>query len=216
MGFKIDLHTHSTLSYDGGISTSEYSRIFNSERLDYVAITDHHTAERALELHQKYGERIIVGEEMRSMSGDIIGLFMKETIPSGLSLKETVEKIKEQNALVYIPHPFDPIRYGISKRELEAIIGYVDIIEVFNARYVAPRGNASVVEFCRSNPQLHTAVGSDAHSFGEIGRTYTEVSQPPNRSNLLELLSASHYVKRYIYPWQFLNPKLNMLRKSLS
>ncbi|MDA1317355.1 MAG: hypothetical protein O3B87_05045, partial [bacterium] len=104
MKYKIDLHTHSVLSHDGGISELEYKSVLDAHILDFVAITDHNQIEFALQMHEQFPEKIIVGEEIKTNEGDIIGLFLTKLISPGLSSKKTVELIKDQDGLVYIPH----------------------------------------------------------------------------------------------------------------
>lgn len=105
--YKIDLHTHSIISHDGGLTAQQYTKLIESKMLDYIAITDHNETQFARIMQQKLGSKIIIGEEIATTEGEIIGLHLKQTIPKGMTPEETVRAIKQQNGLVYIPHPFE-------------------------------------------------------------------------------------------------------------
>lgn len=103
--------------------------------LDCIAVTDHNTIRGALLARELADFKVIVGEEVKSSQGDIIGLFLSEEVPKGLSPLETVRRIKGQGGLVLVPHPFDAVRRGpLSPAALREILPYVDLIEVLNAR----------------------------------------------------------------------------------
>jgi predicted metal-dependent phosphoesterase TrpH len=114
---KVDLHTHSVASPDGGISESQYQQVLNKGTLNCIAITDHNEVDFAIAMNKKFGDKIIVGEEIMTTQGEIIGLFLTEKVPAGLSPEETVKQIRKQGALVYIPHPFETFRHGLSAED---------------------------------------------------------------------------------------------------
>ena len=116
MSYKIDLHTHSIISYDGGITEKQYRKILEMGILDYVAITDHNETRFAGIMQKKFGDKIIIGEEIKTKEGEIIGLFLKKTIASGQSTEETAAAIHLQGGLVYIPHPFETRRKDCKNR----------------------------------------------------------------------------------------------------
>jgi predicted metal-dependent phosphoesterase TrpH len=215
MKYKIDLHTHSILSYDGMMTLEHYKDALDAGKLDYIAITDHNEIDMAKELQQQLGDRIIVGEEIKTEAGDLIGLFIDKKIPKGVSLFEAVYQIKEQGGLVYVPHPFDKMRSGIKAKELKKIVKDVDIIEEFNARYIYPGGNRRAYKFAQDYMKS-TSAGSDSHHFKELGKTYTEIENVPDKYNLKELLSESSKSKTYVTPMNYLNPKRNKFRKMIS
>src|SRR5882757_1674551 len=127
--YKIDLHTHSTASQDGSLRLDDYHKILKQGGLNYIAVTDHNTIEQALELQRTLAEHIIVGEEITTLEGEVIGLYLSKLVPAGLSAKQTVQAIHEQGGLVYIPHPFETVRKGLSLEALDAIAQQVDIVE---------------------------------------------------------------------------------------
>ena len=133
--FKVDLHTHSVASKDGGITPEQYADLLKSETVDIIAITDHDRIDFALGMRDALGKnRIIVGEEISTTDGEIIGLYLEKNIEPGLSAKETIKQIKKQGGLVYIPHPFEKVRHGLELETLEEIKNDIDIIESFNGR----------------------------------------------------------------------------------
>lgn len=208
---KIDLHTHSTMSPDGALKESDYRKMLESGRLDYIAVTDHNTAEFALKLKQDLGgdsglgARIIVGEEVRTTVGEIIGLYLKHSVPKLLSPAETVAAIREQGGLVCIPHPFENVRRGMSAADLEPIAQEVDIMEVHNGRAVFQNKSKqayawAVMHGCRG------VASSDSHAMVGWGRTYTTIAAAPSRETLVGLLAEATYdigfpgVKAVLYP----------------
>lgn len=215
--YKIDLHTHSRLSKDGGISDEEYLQLLDDGVLDVVAVTDHNQVAMALELYKERPEKIIVGEEIMTREGEIIGLYLQELVPAGLGLAETIGLIHAQGGLVYIPHPFDPLRHGISEQQAMALLKHVDIWERFNARYITVgkrKGNEYAREFGIGH-KLPLAASSDSHSRSAIGKTYAIVEELPTRETLTELLRSAEYVEVYANLYDRLVPGWNWMRKLL-
>src|ERR1039457_5438980 len=103
--FKVDLHTHSPASPDGGISADQYIEAISTGVLDCVAITDHNRINFAKKLNHSVGDKIIIGEEIMTSGGEIIGLYRNEQVPANLTPIDTIRIIKDQGGLVYIPHP---------------------------------------------------------------------------------------------------------------
>ena len=213
MKFKTDFHTHSTLSHDGGISDVQYEHILENNILDCIAITDHDEIDFAFAMQDKWGEKIIVGEEVSTTDGHLIGLFLKKKIKPKLSAKQTIDEIKSQGGIVYIPHPFDRRRKGITKEELDEIIHDVDIIERFNARYFTPGGNEKANAYATEH-QKPTATGTDSHALNEIGRTYTLIDRFPTKETLVQLLGTAQYKTMLMKPWHLFNPKMNKIKKN--
>jgi predicted metal-dependent phosphoesterase TrpH len=214
---KVDLHTHSIGSPDGGLGLNDYRQALISGQLDYVAITDHETVETAQEFCRQLGElagRVIIGEEIKTTDGEIIGLYLHQTIPGGLTPQQTVDAIKAQNGLVYIPHPFETVRSGISELALGKIIDEVDIIETHNGRAVF--GNrGELAKKWAENHQKSPASSSDAHGRHGWLRTYSEVAETPRRDTLVPLLQAGRRVTGLV-GMGVLYPKLNRLKRKLA
>lgn len=212
--FKIDLHTHSSSSPDGGISKEEYLKMLDSNKLDYIAITDHGTIDMALNLNKKYGNRIIVGQEIRTKEGEIIGLYIRSKIKDWLSLEETINLIKEQNGIVYVPHPYEKVRSGINESSLIKSAGQIDAIEAINGRAITKKYMRKTISFANKH-KIPMCASSDAHGFSGWGQCYTIVKEAPNKHNLIELLRDSKLVSRRPTIRAILYPKYNKLRKAL-
>jgi predicted metal-dependent phosphoesterase TrpH len=211
---KIDLHTHSNSSPDGGITPEEYAEALEKGHLDYIAVTDHNTIEMASHLHGVHGSAIIIGEEISCQEGELIGLFLKQAIKPGHSALTAAEEIARQGGLVYVPHPLETVRQGLPMETLETIAKLVDIVEVHNGRAV----------FQNRGPQAHTwarlhnkpvAASSDAHGYKGLGTTYSVISGPPNGQNLPDLLLKAHYIVKRPPLRSLFYPKYHRARKKL-
>lgn len=212
--YKIDLHTHSLFSKDGALTAENYRRALVEKRLDFIAITDHNTTDFARQLHEEFGEHIIVGEEITTTEGEIIGLFMTETVPPNLSAREAVRRLKAQGALVYVPHPFETVRSGISEATLQKIIADVDIIEVHNGRAVFQNRSELAKEWS-IRAQKPGAASSDAHGVSGWARTYSLIQAMPTKANLVKQLHAAEYEVHSPGMKGLLYPKINRLKKKL-
>jgi len=162
--------------------------------INCIAIADHGTAEGALKMQNLAPFKVIVAEEILTPYGEIMGMFLKETIPSGLSVEQTISQIRAQDGLVSIPHPFDMLRgFGTGSRELKALVGKFDAIEVFNAREPFRKPSKKAQAFAQKYDIPGTA-GSDAHTIGEIGNAYIEMPEFNGRDDFLQALRAGRVV----------------------
>lgn len=184
---RIDLHTHSTDSPDGGITRLQYQKALHSGMLDVVAVTDHNSIYFARLLQQEFGNRIIVGEEIMTSDGEVIGLYLEEAVPKGLSPIDTVKRIKQQEGIVYIPHPFETVRSGLSVGALEEIVDYIDIVEIYNGRAFFQNKSKQSLVWARMHGKTGAA-SSDAHGFRGLGKTYSVIAKHPTRDTLPSLL----------------------------
>src|SRR5581483_8822037 len=147
--------------------------------------------------------------------GEIIGLFLHEWIPPKLSPQETLERIREQGAISYIPHPFDRARGSRMDEEvLDEIVDQVDILEVFNARNAMPRFNRLALEYARAKGKLMGA-GSDAHSVREYGAAYVEVPRFEDAPSFLDALSQGTWRGRLSSPLVHFRTRTDVIRKRL-
>lgn len=213
--FKIDLHTHSEASPDGGITRAQYKKIIQSGTLDFIAITDHNTTALAQELHKELGKKIIVGEEIMTTLGEIVGLFLKETIPAGLTPQETVTRIKSQGGIVYIPHPLETVRKGLSESVLDEIAPNVDIVEVHNGRAFFQNKDKEATAWATQH-NIPGAASSDAHGISGIGRTCTVIKSIPTPENLIQLVSSGTLRNAPPTFRAIFYPKYHRLRKKLA
>jgi predicted metal-dependent phosphoesterase TrpH len=210
--FKVDFHTHSSASPDGSLTGDQYRQMLKSKRLDCIAVTDHNSITLAQELHNELGPKIIIGEEITTKVGEVIGLFLTKEVPADLALAETVRLIQEQGGLVYVPHPFETVRKGISEEALEPVAAEVDIMEVYNGRAIFQNRSDDAQTWA----DLHLVPGaasSDSHGVAGWGRTYTSLSEIPTRENLLNLLKNAEYTHASPGIRGILYPKFNRLRK---
>lgn len=212
--YKVDLHTHSVASPDGGITADQYQRAISTKLLDVIAVTDHNRIDFAQELQKTIGDTIIVGEEIMTTAGEIVGLFLREVVEPGLSPQETIRAIKSQGGIVYIPHPFETIRKGIHPAILDELVNHVDIIEVCNGRAFFQNKSEQVVVWTRVNNKIGAA-SSDAHGFRGLGSTYMSISKLPTHETLLELLGNGTVMTDRPSVRALLYPKLNRLRKKI-
>lgn len=211
---RIDLHTHSIISHDGGISADEYEMVINSGILDCLAITDHNETRFARIMQKKLGDRIIVGEEISTIEGEIIGLYLKETIPGESSVEEAIANIKRQGGLVYLPHPFETFRKGIQQDSLHLIQKDIDIVEIWNGRGRF-RGKPKQAEQLALDNALPQAASSDAHGRRGLGHTYSLISEIPSRKTLPQLLRDGTLERQYAPIYTFLYPFINRIKNKI-
>ena len=174
---KVDLHLHTHFSHDSGAPSKSIVDRCIKTGLNCIAVTDHNNINGALEARELAPFSVIVGEEIKSSAGDIIGLFLEEEIPKDLSPMDTVKAIKDQGGLVMAPHPFDHLRPSAIKKEaLEEVLPYVDLFEAYNSHNLLRWDNKKAYQFCRKHDLVAVAV-SDSHTPLELGRTYMEVPE---------------------------------------
>lgn len=212
--FRVDLHTHSEASPDGGISAEQYAHALSTGLLDVIAVTDHNQIDFALRLQGELGDRIIIGEEIMSNNGEIIGLYLTERIKPGLSPLETVKQIKDQGGIVYIPHPFETVRKGISLDTLEELLDYIDILEVCNGRAFLQNRRTKSAIFAKLH-RIRAAASSDAHGIHGLGKTYTATKEIPNHDTLLTLIASGTPFTSRPGARALLYPKYHRLRKKM-
>ena len=189
---KVDLHVHTLYSADS-LALLHHVEVYAKRRgLSAIAITDHNTIQGALRLRREADLTIIVGEEIRTARGEIIGLFLEERIPSGLPPRETVRLIQEQNGVVCVPHPVDRFRgSALEPAALQEIHGDVHAIEVLNARNTFGADNR-LAQRLAERYDLLASGGSDAHHPSEIGRAYVEMPAFHDRDSFLTSLAQGH------------------------
>lgn len=182
---KIDLHCHSEASWDCLTPSKDIPAQCLEEGIHVQAITDHNEIWGAKALKAMVDNdpdcdlTIIVGEEILTSEGEIIGLFLKEHIEPKLTPEETVRQIRAQNGLVLLPHGFDPLkRFRLQPEARAQIADELDIIETFNARVSRPRWNQTAVTWAEEHGLLMSA-GSDAHRLVDIGTAWVEVPKQP-------------------------------------
>jgi predicted metal-dependent phosphoesterase TrpH len=168
----VDLHMHTTWSHDCSIDVDELIDHAEEEGLGAIAVTDHNVIGGALEaVERARGRKLIVipGEEVKTDGqGEVIGLFLKEEVPRGMSFAETVDAIRTQGGLVYVPHPFDRLHAIPDAATLHRHLAEVDVFEVYNARLLFEGYNDEALRFARKY-NLTAGAGSDAHVLQGVG-----------------------------------------------
>lgn len=169
---RLDLHVHSSASFDCSVEPERVAVKCRQLGLSPVVLTDHNTISGALHLRDA-GVEVVVGEEVMTQDGELIGLFLREAIPAGLPAKEAVARIKAQGGLVYLEHPYDPYRRHLSEEAIEAVAESIDIVEVWNGR--SDTGiNLRAAQLCEVLGAAAGA-GSDAHQLSQIGAVCVEM-----------------------------------------
>lgn len=165
---KYDLHIHSKYSSDGVLEPQKIVKIAMKRGLNGIAITDHNTIKGGLEAKKYESEEftVIVGSEIATEKGEIIGLFLSEEVKSR-DVQDAISEIKEQGGFVVLPHPFDELRHSAFHPTGEDV-KFIDGVEGFNSRCVFQNYNKRAVEFAIKH-NLTITSGSDAHFMNEIG-----------------------------------------------
>jgi hypothetical protein len=216
---RADLHNHSYYSPDSVASPEDLLRRAKARRINVLAVTDHDTTRGgrvAQELAAKrFPEvRVIVGEEVRTRDGEILGLFLTEEVPPGLSAEETLARIKAQDGVAGAPHPYDTFRSGLQPDVLERIAPDLDFIEGLNARMMFSSANDRAVEFAKAHG-IPTSAASDAHSPREVGRAYARISDFATPAEFVESLRQGRLAGRLSSPLIHLMSRYAKMRRLL-
>jgi len=191
---RVELHLHTSASKDSLVQPDKLLEHCQQVGIDRVAITDHNEIKGALAAKAEAPERVIVGEEIHTTQGELLGYFMTEFIPGGLEPIETIQRLRAQGAVISVPHPFDQSRGPQwTYDQLMAILPLVDAIETFNARCLTNQPNEMAAAFARDHGLLET-VGSDAHTLKEVGRA--SLNMPPF-TDAASFLDALRFAQRH-------------------
>jgi predicted metal-dependent phosphoesterase TrpH len=195
---RVDCHLHTALSGDAVTTIDQLAERVEAERLDVICITDHNVTAAAVTAAERgIGARVIIGEEIRTREGDLIGLFLTERVPYVLPLGEAVGLIRAQGGLVYLPHPFDPGRSSLgAAAEQLCAGGLADVVEVFNAKVEDQRWNDQAAALAASFGLPGTA-GSDAHDPEGIGAAYVELPDFDGPTEFLAALQLAEITGEY-------------------
>ncbi|MCX6047014.1 MAG: PHP domain-containing protein [Chloroflexi bacterium] len=191
--WKVDLHSHTIYSKDCLTRAAALIARARAVGLDKIAVTEHNRLDGALAAKKLAPDLIIVGEEIMTTHGEIIAYFVKQEVPRGLSPQETIARLRDQGAVISIPHPLDSVRRSAMRLEnVLTVIDAVDALEVLNARCVRNVDNLAALQLAQKHHKLNTA-GSDAHTLAEVGRCYLEM--PPFEDNPASFLAALAHAK---------------------
>lgn len=213
---RVDFHCHTIYSKDSLTRPEILLKTCRHKRIDRLVITDHNTIEGALAAQRLDPELVIIGEEIMTTSGEILGIFVTEVIPPGLSPQETIHRLHDQGAFISVSHPFDIVRKGSwSLNDLAEILPLVDAIETFNARCYSPVFNRQAQEFAREH-HLPGTVGSDAHVAFELGQATLFLPPFVDAVGLRAVLPDASSQLHWSPPWVHLISRYAVIRKKLS
>jgi predicted metal-dependent phosphoesterase TrpH len=213
---RVELHCHTCASKDSLVKPERLLQLCEKKGIQRIAITDHNAIKTALEMKNLAPERVIVGEEIETSQGELIGYFMSAWVPPGLSPLETIQRLRDQGAVISVPHPFDKARGPQwTEEQLEMIAPYVDAIETFNARCLNNQPNIKAKAYAKAHRLLET-VGSDAHSLWEVGRASLKLPDFNNPEEFKAALMGSEPLTRLSPAFVHLFSRYAVLRKRLT
>jgi glycosyltransferase involved in cell wall biosynthesis len=209
----VDLHMHTDHSGDCATPVEALLAVAKAKGLGAIAITDHNEISGALEAREKAdGIKVIVSEEVKTADqGEVIGLFIEEKIPRGMTLQETIAEIKRQGGLVYVPHPFDRLHAVPDYPHLLDVLEDVDAIEVFNPRVAISSFNEEAVRFAEKY-RVVCGAGSDAHVTAGLGSVRIRMRDFDGPEEFLESLRDADIIRNpaslvYVQALKFLQTK---------
>ena len=209
---KADLHSHTKFSYDSATTVSQVIQRCQKVGITCLAVTDHHSIEGALRVQEKAPFKVIIGEEIFSQGGEVIGLFLKEKILPGLPFDETLHHIKDQGGLTYLPHPVSGIRHSqLSIETVTKHAGLIDIVERYNARTLFQNeSDFDWVTELTNRQHWVVAAASDAHSVWEFGNVLVTMKDFETPGQFLTSLSEATiaFKKSPLWIRVFLNHKV--------
>ena len=189
---KVDLHLHSNFSHDGRSSLEDLVARSKECGLERIALTDHNTVEGAIALARLAPELAIVGEEVKTLEGEVIGLFITSRLAPYLPAEEVMDLIHGMGGLTYIPHPLDRRRANFSVERMAELADRIDIIETYNP-WCEPAANQAASRLAEELGKV-TATGSDSHAAQELGRSWMEMDTFGDPQDFLEKLRYARHV----------------------
>jgi predicted metal-dependent phosphoesterase TrpH/glycosyltransferase involved in cell wall biosynthesis len=209
----VDLHMHTDHSHDCATPVEVLLATARERGLGAIAVTDHNEISGALDAAAKAdGVKVIVAEEVKTAhQGEVIGLFLQEKIPRGLSLEETIAEIKRQGGLVYVPHPFDRLHAVPDYEHLLPVLGDVDAIEVFNPRVAFKPFNEEAARFA-AKYRIVAGAGSDSHVAAGLGSVRIRMHDFDGPEEFLESLRDADIIRKptsllYVQALKFLETR---------
>jgi glycosyltransferase involved in cell wall biosynthesis len=209
----VDLHMHTDHSHDCVTPVEVLLATARARGLGAIAVTDHNEISGALEARAKaQGIQVIVGEEVKTADqGEVIGLFIEELVPRGLTLEQTIAEIRRQGGVVYVPHPFDRMHAVPDYEHLLAVLDDVDAIEVFNPRVAIQEFNEEAARFA-AKYRIPAGAGSDAHVAQGLGSVRIRMPEFDGPAEFLEALRVADIVRTpasllYVQALKFLQTK---------
>lgn len=219
---RLEIHCHTKYSQDSLLSLMFLYLKCRLCKIKYIAITDHNNIIGATKFKKYCEDRgnkifVIVGEEIMTQDGEIIGLFIENGIPNGLSCKDTIELIRKQNGIVYVPHPYDKKRAKtvLKEEKIKEYSNLIDCIECYNGRNISDFYEQKQNEIAEKY-NIVKIIGSDAHTFFEIGRNFVDVNISPNNAvNFKKAIVSAKFHKKKCLKFCHKITKISKLLKLL-
>ncbi len=216
---KTEFHVHTRFSHDSILTALFIGIMCKLRNIKCLVITDHNEVKGAQKFQKKfkkYGISIIVGEEIFTKEGEIIGLFLKNKIEPNLSAKETIKQIKKQGGLVYIPHPYEPYRYKTVLQEkcIKDNKEAIDLIEIHNGRNRDKEISKRQEEIAKKY-NLRGIIGGDSHTFFELGRNSIFLEDISKEKILKAIEQGKVISKKYAHPLAHFWTKIAKLLKMI-
>jgi predicted metal-dependent phosphoesterase TrpH len=189
---RVDLHLHSHYSHDGKSSLAELIARARDSGLDRIALTDHNTVEGALALVRVAPQLAIAGEEIKTLEGEVIGLFISRRVPPFLAPEEAMDLIHGMGGLTYVPHPLDRHRANFLPERVVNLVNRIDIIETYNP-WADASANRAAAQLAEDLGKV-AATGSDSHAADELGRSWMEMDEYSDVEDFLEKLRYARHV----------------------
>lgn len=198
---EVDLHMHTDHSGDCATPVGVLLQTARDRGLGAIAVTDHNEVSGALEAREiaagMDGLKVIVGEEVKTAEqGEVIGLFLEEKIPKGLTMAETITAIREQGGLVYVPHPFDRFHSVPDYEHLLDIVDDIDLLEVFNPRVMLTAFNEEAVRFA-GKYRIVPAAGSDSHVAQGLGSVRQRIHDFEGPAEFLQAMRDADITRKH-------------------
>ncbi len=193
---RVESHCHSNYSPDSFNKIKDMIAVCHKRGIDRLIITDHNTINGALAAKKIDPQLVIVGEEIKTTEGELLAAFVQQAVPKNLSPMEAIQRLREQDAFISVSHPFDIKRAGEWRQETwQAMLPYLDAVEVFNARCYSDSFNQQAQNFAEQH-NLAGTVGSDAHTLGELGHANFIVPEFSNAQELRAVIRQAEYNTR--------------------
>ena len=197
---RIELHCHTYHSADSLMRPARLVELCRRRGIRRLAVTDHNSIAGAREAAALDPELVIVGEEIETAEGELLGYFLQEQIPAGLTPTEAIARLRDQGALISVSHPCDRFRHGAWEPEaLRRILPLVDALEAFNARTLMGADNRAAEQIAAGAGLLATA-GSDAHAYVEVGRSGMLTPPFQDAAGMRRALAEGEVVRRLSSP----------------
>jgi predicted metal-dependent phosphoesterase TrpH len=198
---EVDLHMHTDHSPDCATPVEVLLETARDRGLGAIAVTDHNEVSGAFEAQRIAAEmgdiKVIVAEEVKTAEqGEVIGLFLEEKIPRGLTMAETIAEIRRQGGLVYVPHPFDRLHSVPDYVHLMDIVEEIDILEVFNPRVALTAFNEEAERFA-DKYRIVPGAGSDSHVAQGLGSVRVRIHDFDGPAEFLEAMRDADITRKH-------------------